>query len=371
MQKLKLGMVGGGEGAFIGAVHRTAARLDGRWDLVAGCLSSTAEKAQRSATVLGLARSYNSFEKMASAESVLEDGIDAVSIVTPNHMHLPIARAFLAAGIHVICDKPLTTDLTQAQAFAEDCKNYNARFFLTHNYSATPMIRQAKAMVTNGELGDIRLIHAEYLQDWLSHPADPDNVQAAWRTDPTRTGGAGAIGDIGTHAYHLATFVLGEQASHLAADLNSFVKGRKVDDNANILLRFKSGARGSIFASQVATGSENGLKLRLHGTKGGLFWEQENPNQLLFTAMGGVEQRITRAGPGAGDAANAVSRIPGGHPEGYLEAFATLYRDIARSLTGEQDAAQDVPGLEDGLAGMRFIHACQQSSQSEAAWHAL
>ncbi|WP_294223651.1 Gfo/Idh/MocA family oxidoreductase [uncultured Shimia sp.] len=371
MRKLKLGMVGGGDGAFIGAVHRMAARLDGHWDLVAGCLSSTAEKAHRSAEALGLARSYSSFEEMAAVERARADGIDAVSIVTPNHMHLPIARAFLQAGIHVICDKPLTTDLAQAEAFATECENYHPHFFLTHNYSATPMIRQAKAMVANGDLGDIRLIHAEYLQDWLSRPADPDNAQAAWRTDPSRTGGAGAIGDIGTHAYHLATFVLGEEASHLAADLNSFVEGRKVDDNANILLRFESGARGSIFASQVATGSENGLKLRIHGTKGGLFWEQENPNQLLFSAMGGVEQRITRAGSGAGEAANAVSRIPGGHPEGYLEAFATLYRDIACCLTGEQDAAKDVPSLTDGLAGMRFIHACQQSSVGNAAWHEL
>ena len=213
MQKLKLGMVGGGEGAFIGAVHRMAARLDGHWDLVAGCLSSTPEKAQRSADSLGLERSYGSFEDMATAESAREDGIDAVSIVTPNHMHLPIARAFLASGIHVICDKPLTTDLAQAEAFAQDCGGNDARFFLTHNYSASPLIRQAKAMVETGELGDVRLVHAEYLQDWLSRPADPGNVQAAWRTDPARTGGAGAIGDIGTHAYPLATFVVGEPGS--------------------------------------------------------------------------------------------------------------------------------------------------------------
>ncbi len=371
MQKLKLGMVGGGEGAFIGAVHRMAARLDGRWDLMAGCLSSTPEKAQRSAAALGLDRSYSAFEEMAAAERAREDGIDAVSIVTPNHMHLPIARAFLAAGIHVICDKPLTTDLAKAEAFAQECGRYDARFFLTHNYSASPLIRQAKAMIANGELGDIRLVHAEYLQDWLSRPADPDNVQAAWRTDPARTGGAGAIGDIGTHAYHLASFVVREQASHLAADLSSFVDGRQVDDNANIMLRFNSGARGSIFASQVATGTENGLKLRIHGTKGGLFWEQENPNQLIFTPIGGVEQRITRAGAGANTAANAVSRTPGGHPEGYLEAFGTLYRDIARELSGEHGAAQDVPGLQDGLAGMRFIHACQQSSKNNAAWQTL
>ncbi len=371
MKTLKLGMVGGGEGAFIGAVHRMAARLDGHWQLEAGCLSSTPEKADRSAKALGVPRSYASFEEMAEKESQREDGIDAVSIVTPNHMHLPIARAFLKAGIHVICDKPLTTDLGQAEAFAKDCEGWNTRFFLTHNYSASPLIRQARAMVANGDLGELRLIHAEYLQDWLSRPADPDNQQAAWRTDPAQTGGAGAIGDIGTHAYHLATFVAGQHASHLAADLSSFVEGRQVDDNANIMLRFGSGARGSIFASQVATGTENGLKLRIHGTKGGLSWDQENPNQLIYTPIGGVEQRITRAGAGANDAANAVSRIPGGHPEGYLEAFATLYRDIAMELSGSAGAATDVPALEDGLAGMRFIHACQTSSKSDAAWTAL
>ncbi|MCP4819129.1 MAG: Gfo/Idh/MocA family oxidoreductase, partial [Shimia sp.] len=318
MRRLRLGMVGGGEGAFIGAVHRMAARLDGRWELVAGNLSSTPEKAARSAEAIGLARSYGSFEEMAREEAAREDGIDAVSIVTPNHMHVPVAKAFLSAGIHVICDKPLTTDLATAHAFAAECDGYDAQFFLTHNYTGSPLVRQARQMVREGMLGNIRLVHAEYLQDWLSRPADPENVQAAWRTDPARTGGAGAIGDIGTHAYNLACFVAGETASHLAADLQSFVKGREVDDNANILLRFGSGARGSIFASQVATGTENGLKLRVHGDKGGLFWAQENPNELIFTPMGGVEQRITRGGAGAMSAAEDVTRIPAGHPEGYL-----------------------------------------------------
>ncbi|GAA6182387.1 Gfo/Idh/MocA family oxidoreductase [Shimia sp. NS0008-38b] len=370
MRTLKLGMVGGGEGAFIGAVHRIAARLDGCWQLDAGCLSSTPDKAKRSADALGLARSYKSYEDMAAQESVLEGGIDAVSIVTPNHMHLPVARAFLKAGIHVICDKPLTTDLAQAEDFANECADYDAQFFLTHNYSASPLIRQAKSMVADGTLGDLRLVHAEYLQDWLSRAPDADNVQAAWRTDPARTGGAGAIGDIGTHAYHLATFVAGQNASHLAADLSSFVDGRQVDDNANILLRFASGARGSIFASQVATGCENGLKLRIHGTKGGLSWAQERPNEMIFTPIGGVEQRLTRAGAGATDAANGVSRIPAGHPEGYLEAFGTLYREIALHLLGVE-VAHDVPTLKDGVAGMRFIDACQRSSRDNAEWCAL
>jgi len=369
MRRLRLGMVGGGEGAFIGAVHRMAARLDDRWELVAGNLSSTPEKAARSAEAIGLARSYGSFEDMAREEAAREDGIDAVSIVTPNHMHVPVAKAFLEAGIHVICDKPLTTDLATAEAFAADCAGYDAQFFLTHNYTGSPLVRQARQMVAEGMLGTIRLVHAEYLQDWLSRPADPENVQAAWRTDPARTGGAGAIGDIGTHAYNLACFVMGETASQLAADLQSFVDGREVDDNANILLRFGSGSRGSIFASQVATGTENGLKLRIHGDKGGLFWAQENPNELIFTPMGGVEQRITRGGAGAMSAAEAVTRIPAGHPEGYLEAFGTLYREIADHLSGADSAGlETVPGIAEAVAGMAFIDACQRSSKADAAW---
>ncbi|MGR3635528.1 MAG: Gfo/Idh/MocA family protein [Shimia sp.] len=369
MQRLRLGMVGGGEGAFIGGVHRMAARLDDRWELVAGNLSSTPDKAARSAEAIGLARSYRSYAEMAEAEAARDDGIDAVSIVTPNHMHIPVARAFLAAGINVICDKPLTTDLATALAFAADCEGYDAQFFLTHNYTGSPMVRQARQMVREGMLGKVRLIHAEYLQDWLSRPADPDNVQAAWRTDPVRTGGAGAIGDIGTHAYNLACFVAGETASHLAADLHSFVDGREVDDNANILLRFGSGTRGSIFASQVATGTENGLKLRIHGDKGGLFWAQENPNELIYTPMGAAERRLTRGGAGAMSAAEDVSRIPAGHPEGYLEAFGTLYREVAdHLLDGKTAVSETVPGISEAVAGMAFIDACQRSSKEDAAW---
>ncbi len=372
MQCLKLGMVGGGEGAFIGAVHRMASRLDGLWQLDAGCLSSTPQKAQRSADALGISRSYASYDDMALAEAALSDGIDAVAIVTPNHMHIPVARAFLKAGIHVICDKPLTTDLAQATAFAAECEAYEAKFFLTHNYSATPMVRQARAMIADGLLGELRLIHAEYLQDWLGAPADKDNSQAAWRTDPVRTGGAGAIGDIGTHAFHLACFVSGKTPTRLCAELRSSVPGRQVDDNAAILLRYASGASGSIFASQVATGCENRLSLRIHGDKGGLFWAQENPNELIFTPFGGVEQRITRGGAGANDAANAVSRIPAGHPEGYLEAFGTLYREIALHLIDPETAdAATIPGLDDGVSGMRFIDACLRSSKADCAWSQL
>ncbi|MFY0621362.1 MAG: Gfo/Idh/MocA family oxidoreductase [Pelagimonas sp.] len=369
---LKLGMVGGGEGAFIGAVHRMAARLDGAWELTAGCLSSTPEKAARSAEALGLSRSYASYEEMAKAEAGRDDGIDAVSIVTPNHMHIPVARAFLKAGIHVICDKPLTTDLETALAFAEDCKHDTARFFLTHNYTGSPMVRQARDMVAQGHLGQIRLVHVEYLQDWLAAPADPDNVQAAWRTDPARTGGGGAIADIGTHAYNLASFVTGEVPLALSADLGAFVEGREVNDNGAVLMRYASGARGTLLASQVATGTENRLNLRIHGDAGGLFWSQETPNELIFTQLNGVEQRITRSGAGAAAAANAVSRIPAGHPEGYLEAFATLYREAAEDILSENsDRADTSQGLKQAVEGMRFIDACLKSSSENAAWRDL
>lgn len=365
--RLKLGMVGGGEGAFIGGVHRFAARLDGAWDLVAGNLSSTPEKAARSAEVLGLARSYGSFEDMARAEAARDDGIDAVAIVTPNHMHLPIARAFLRQGIHVICDKPLCTDLAEAEAFAEFCRTAPAKFFLTHNYIASPLVRQAREMVQRGDLGRIRLVHAEYLQDWLAEPAEAGNPQAAWRTDPARSGRGGAIADIGTHAYNLACFVTGETPNRLSADLTSFVEGRAVNDNGSVMLRFASGARGSLLVSQVATGMENHLSLRIHGDKGALRWAQETPNEMFFTPLNGVEQRLTRGGAGAGAAANAVTRIPAGHPEGYLEAFATLYLEIAQEIrSGAANPA--LTGVEEAVAGMRFLEACLHSSAQDAAW---
>ncbi|MCC5966383.1 MAG: Gfo/Idh/MocA family oxidoreductase [Natronohydrobacter sp.] len=362
---LKLGMVGGGEGAFIGAVHRIAARIDGQWELVAGALSSDPERARSSAAALGIERSYDSFAQMAEAEASRDDGIDAVAIVTPNHMHVPVARAFLEAGIHVICDKPLASKLEDALALEEVSARSGKLFILTHNYSGYPLIRQAREMVARGDLGRLRLVHVEYVQDWLTEAAT--GKQAEWRTDPARSGAGGAIGDIGTHGWQLAEFVTGQTPSALAADLTSFVEGRAVDDNAHVMLRYASGAKGMLWASQVAVGNENALRLRVIGDKGAIDWEQENPNQMTFTRFGEPKQILTRGGAGASEAGLATIRTPGGHPEGYLEGFATLYSEAADAIRAK-DGMGVLPGMKDGLSGMRFIDACLRSSKDGGKW---
>ncbi len=282
--RIRLGMVGGGRGAFIGAVHRIASRIDDQYELVAGAFSSDPDRSAASAADLGVARSYGSFAEMAQKEARRKDGIEAVAIVTPNHMHAPVALEFLKRGIHVICDKPLTATLAEAKKLAKAAEASGVVFALTHNYTGYPMIRQAKAMVQAGDLGEIRLVQVEYAQDWLAH--EVDNKQADWRTDPARSGAGGSTGDIGTHAFNLANFVSGLSLTELAADLQSFVPGRRVDDNAHVLLRYTSGARGMLWCSQVAAGQENGLRLRIYGTKAGIEWEQENPNYLWVTPLG-------------------------------------------------------------------------------------
>jgi predicted dehydrogenase len=377
--KIRLGMVGGGQGAFIGAVHRIAARLDGQYELVAGALSSDPERARASGLELGLAedRCYGSFEDMARREARLKDGIEAVAIVTPNHMHYPAARAFLQRGIHVICDKPLTANLKEARKLAELAEKSGKIFALTHNYTGYPMVRQAREMVAAGELGDIRLVHAEYVQDWLTNRIETTgHKQAEWRTDPARSGVGGAIGDIGTHAYNLACFVSGLEAESLAADLTSFVEGRQLDDNAHVMLRYGNGARGMIWATQVAPGNENRLLLRVHGTKGGLEWQQEDPNYLWFTPFGEQKRLITRGGAGAGTAAGRATRVPPGHPEGYLEGFATIYAEAARAIIAARsgqpgDPAVLFPTVQDGVKGVAFVEACVRSSSKNAAWVTL
>ncbi|QFR35172.1 gfo/Idh/MocA family oxidoreductase [Ancylobacter sp. TS-1] len=370
-------MVGGGSGAFIGAVHRIAARLDGEFVLVAGALSSTPEKSRASAEALGLARSYDDFAAMAKAEARRKDGIEAVAIVTPNHMHAAPAIEFLKRGIHVICDKPLTATMAQAKQLAKAAEKANALFVLTHNYTGYPMVRQARAMVAAGALGRIRLVQVEYVQDWLTEAAEKHgSKQAEWRTDPERSGAGGATGDIGTHAYNLACFVSGLTPEALAADLSVFVPGRALDDNAHVLLRFTGGAKGMLWASQVAPGNENGLRLRVYGDKGGLEWAQEDPNYLWHAPFGEPRRRITRNGAGAGPEAGRVSRIPPGHPEGYLEGFANIYAEAARAIRARQ-AGEPMPEgvvfptLADGLAGMRFVEACVQSSRRNAGWVTL
>jgi predicted dehydrogenase len=376
VSRIRLGMVGGGQGAFIGAVHRIAARLDDQFELVAGALSSDPRRAKASAKELGLAddRAYGSFEEMATAEAARADGIEAVAIVTPNHMHAPAAKAFLEAGIHVICDKPLTTTVAEAETLVALVNKTGKVFVLTHNYTGYPMIRQARTMIANGDLGDIRLVQAEYLQDWLTERLEASGQkQAAWRTDPARSGAGGCIGDIGTHAYNLACFVTGLELDQLLAQLSTFVEGRRLDDDVQILLKWKGGAKGMLWASQVAVGNENGLTLRVYGTKGGLEWAQEQPNHLWFTPYGQPRRLLTRSGAGARAEAARVTRVPSGHPEGYLEGFATIYAEAARAIRAAQagqtlDSSVIFPTIEDGLAGMKFIDAAVKSSAANGVW---
>ncbi len=372
--RIRLGMVGGGRGAFIGAVHRIASRIDDQYELVAGCFSSDADRAAASAADLGVARSYASFADMAMREARRKDGIEAVAIVTPNHMHAPVAMQFLKRGIHVICDKPLTHNLAEAKKLAKAANASGVVFALTHNYTGYPMIRQAKALVDSDALGDIRLVQVEYAQDWLAEPVEQTGQkQADWRTDPARSGAGGATGDIGTHAFNLANFVSGLTLDSLSADLQSFVAGRRVDDNAHVLLRYTSGARGMLWCSQVASGLENGLKLRVFGTKAGLAWEQENPNYLNVTPLGAPPYRLSRGGAGTAEAAARMTRIPAGHPEGYLEGFANIYAEAARAIIARRDgvaldSAVTFPGLHEGLEGVAFVDACVRSSARNAAW---
>lgn len=373
MTRIRLGMVGGGRDAFIGAVHRIASRIDDHYELVAGAFSSTPEKSLASAADLGVApdRAYGDYLEMAKREARLKNGIEAVAIVTPNHMHYPVAREFLKRGIHVICDKPLTHTLGDAKKLAKAAEKSDALFVLTHNYTGYPMIRQAREMIAAGDLGDIRLVQSEYVQDWLT--TDPDNKQSDWRTDPNRSGAGGATGDIGTHAYNLSCFVSGLELDSLSADLDAFVPGRQVDDNGHVMLRFKGGAKGTLWCSQVAPGNENGLRLRVYGTKGGLEWAQEDPNYLWFTPFGEPKRLITRGGAGSGAAAGRVSRIPPGHPEGYLEGFATIYSEAAAAIRAKQAGEpmpEDIhfPDIHDGVKGVTFIDACVRSSARDGAW---
>lgn len=377
--KIRLGMVGGGRDAFIGAVHRIAARLDDRYEFVAGALSSTPERSRVSGCDLGLAsdRIYDDFRAMARSEALLESGIEAVAVVTPNNLHYPAAAEFLRRGIHVICDKPLTSSLTDARELATQATQSSALFILTHNYTGYPMVRQARDMVANGLLGKIRVVHAEYPQDWLSEPLETTGQkQAVWRTDPERSGSGGSVGDIGTHAYNLLRFVTGLELECLSADLTAFVENRTLDDNAHVLLRFVSGAKGMLWCSQVAPGNENALRLRVYGEHGGLEWGQESPNRLWYTKLGEPKRLITRMGSGAVDAANRVSRLPPGHPEGYLEGFANIYREAADAIEaarGKQEKPEGVvyPGISDGLEGVAFIDACVRSSRRNGAWTQL
>lgn len=376
--RIRYAMVGGGRGAFIGAVHRIAARMDDRFELVAGALSANPENAKASAADLHIAadRAYTSYEEMLRVEKTRADGIQAVVIVTPNHMHFPVAKACLDAGVDVICDKPVTRTLEEALELEQIVKKSGCFFALTHNYSAYPLVRYARELVEQGKLGKVRVVQVEYPQEWLTEAAADDNKQASWRTDPARSGAAGCLGDIGTHAFQLARFITQQKLSAVSADLTSFVDGRLVDDNVHALLRFDGGAKGMLWSSQVAPGCENGLRIRIYGEKAGIEWAQENPNELWFGELNKPRQRITRRGDIGSEIAARGMRTPGGHPEGYLEGFANLYKDIADILVARQQGEAHflqnwVPNIDTGVEGMRFINAVLTSSQRDGVWTPL
>jgi predicted dehydrogenase len=377
-RRLRLGMVGGGPGAFIGAVHRAAARLDDRWELVAGALSSTQEKARSYAAELLIPRAYGSFEEMAEAEAKHPEPIDAVAIVTPNHMHYPVAKRFVEAGFHVMCDKPLTTTVDDAVKLNELVEKSGVVFGVTQTYSGYPIVRQMREMVLNGAIGPVRMIQAEYAQGWLATRLETTGAkQAEWRTDPARSGPGGCLGDIGTHAYHMALFTTGLKPREISADLTTFVPGRRLDDNVQALIRFDGGAKASLWSSQIAVGEENNLNIRIYGEKGALVWNQENPNYVYYTPLGEATRTLTRGGAGSGLAAARGIRLPIGHPEGYFEAFAQLYTDFAELITARLEAREPdplaslLPTCADGLGGVRFIEAALTSSNQGSKWTAL
>src|SRR3954452_15281939 len=374
--RIRLGMVGGGEGAFIGAVHRIAARLDDRYELVAGALSASPDKAMRSAASIGLRsdRSYPDFQTMAQVEAARPDAIEAVAIVTPNHMHAPVAEAFLETGVHIICDKPLTASLEEARRLRDKARATRSIFAVTYNYSGYPLVRHARAMVQAGELGPIRIIQVEYAQDGLAEPLEATGQkQADWRTDPARSGAGGCVGDIGTHAWQLAHFVTGMLPEQILAEATTFVPGRRVDDNVQILLRYGNGRRGALTASQVAPGNDNGLRLRIFGEKGGLDWRQEEPNLLVWSPLGEAPRSIRRGTTSVNAAGQRVNRTPAGHPEGYLEAFATIYTEVATAIVASRtasfaDPALTFPTIEDGFAGVAMVDAVLRSSAAGGVW---
>jgi predicted dehydrogenase len=373
--RIRYGMVGGGEGAFIGAVHRMAGRLDDSFELVCGAFSSEAARAQRSGAALGLpaARVYADYETMLAREAALppETRMQCVVIVTPNHLHLPVALGALARGFHVLSDKPATATLEQCRQLAAQLRGSGLHYGLTHPYSAYPMIREARARVARGELGAVRKVLVEYTQGWLTEPIDQGggNKQAAWRHDPAQSGVGGCMGDIGVHAFQLAEFVSGLSVTELCADLRSVVAGRKLDDDGTVLLRFGRAASGTLIASQICAGDENSLRLRVYGERGGIDWQQMEPNSLWLRLLHGPAQLLRTGGAGTGAEAATVQRVPAGHPEGYIEAFGTLYREFALLL--QQGGASSVPGIGAALRGMAFVETAVASSAAGTQWRAL
>lgn len=369
---LRAGIIGGGRGAFIGSIHRIAAELDGQIRIVAGAMSALPDIARESAAAWNLERSYGSFEEMARAEAARPDGINLAIIATPNHLHLPAARVFLDAGIHVICDKPLALTLAEGEILVGVVSKSKALFALTHTYTGYPAIRQAREMVLAGQLGTLRKVLVEYQQDWLREPLERQgNKQAEWRTDPKRAGLSCCVADIGTHAENLLEFVTGRRIEALCADMTSFVPGRLLDDDANMLLRLEGGAKGTLVCSQIACGEENNLNLRIYGSEAGIEWHQQEPNTLVHKPAGRPWELLRVGQHYLGAAAGVATRTPAGHPEGYLEAFANIYRlfiaDIQRTQRGEAPL-RDYPTAEDGLRGLRFVARAVESSAQGSQW---
>jgi predicted dehydrogenase len=374
-RRLRAGIVGGGRGSFIGSVHRIAAQLDGEALIVAGAMSSNPTIAGESAAAWYLDRSYESFAEMARAEATLSDGIDFVIVATPNYLHYPVARAFLEAGIHVVCDKPLAFSVAEGEALAAIVDQGTPLFALTYNYTGYAAVRQAREMIRRGQLGGLRKVLVEYNQSWLTDPIERSgSKQAAWRTDPSKAGVSGCVGDIGSHAESLLRFVTGERISELCADLSAFVPGRELDDDANILIRLEGGGKGTLVCSQVACGEENNLTIRVYGEKAGLEWRQQEPNSLIYKLSGQPWQTLRTGSGYLSEPAQAASRIPAGHPEGYLEAFAVIYRefiaDVRRVRLGETPC-QNYATVHDGLHGLRFVAKAVESSRSGGKWLTL
>lgn len=366
---LRIGMIGGGPGAFIGGVHRIALRMDGEWELVAGAFSSDPAKSAQAGEELGIdpARVYPSWNAMAAGESALPEDvrIEAVSIVTPNHVHAAPAIAFLEAGFHVVCDKPLAISSAEAGAMRDAVEASGKVFALTHNYPSSPMVREARELVRSGALGEVRKVYVEYLQGWLADKLEATGQkQADWRTDPARSGPGGALGDIGTHAFHLMEHVTGRQVNRLLGDRRMFVDGRQVDDDAMVLFEMDNRATGSLHASQVCVGRENGLRLRVFGTEGGLEWDQEYSNDLKIWWKDKPMELRRSANSYLSEAAQSLGRTPAGHPEGYLEAFANVYRAAARRIRGQQGHEDDCPTVHDGVRGLSFLETVIASSES-------
>lgn len=374
-RKLRYGMVGGGPGAFIGEVHRKAAALDGYTELVAGAFSSSPEKCKQMGNELNLdpARIYDSYEEMARKESNLpaDERIDFVSVVTPNHLHFPVCKAFIEAGINVVCDKPMTNTVDEAEELCRLVEEHGVIFALTHNYTGYPMVKEARHMIKNGKLGKLRKVVVEYPQGWLAEPLEAEgNKQAEWRTDPERAGVSSVVGDIGTHAENLVEYITGLRMEQLYADTTSFVEGRELEDDANMLIHYENGVRGVLYASQVSVGEENPLKIRVYGTEASLEWSQENPNYLHLKYPDQPEEIYKRGNPYLSEAAEFNTRIPPGHPEGFIEAFANIYRNVALTILAKERREQptelisDFPTVQDGAIGVHFIHKAIESGKN-------